>query len=1013
MIAASTPERLDRFSRLVLATLLIWAPLAIGAGWGWPLAILQLLALLALLAWLLRMVAEGRLEWRRSAVDLPFALLVAAVGLQLVLGNRPLVRWALASTPNLLDVRAPMPAVFPTLGTVAPAHTARSLLVLLTYASAYVLVVNVIRTREQLSRLIGTLVAFGGLLAFASLLDYLTGSAWLLTWREGPLGGRLAGTFPNPDHFAAWLAMMICLGLGWLAARRPTGEGRFGPRLRTREGREEFARQYLPFVALVVMALALVFTLSRAGALSLLLTFVILLLLLGRLGRIRWSLAVIGALLAIALGYAIWIGLEPFLARLRHADYAVRWVLARTTLPMIRSFPVLGVGLGAYADIYEHYQPAVLTPGKIDVRYAHNDPLQLMVELGILGTVPVLLMIWRLGRDLLGAHLLGRAGCPVGGGEEEGARRRDPFNVGIAVGAIGAVLALLIHGVFDFVGHIPANGVLAAACLGIATVALHSRFGPGGARLLTAVYARSIQSARSARLTGAIVVILSLTLVPWILRPPLVWDRLEEATRPRIDRPTALRWAEAALAVDSRNERGLAIRGRLRLEAALDTSNLGVTLDGRVLLSQEERKTTSLPLARGAVEDFRAALTVTPLDPYVHESLARAHWTLALIDSEHASAHLSDALASFARAVESAPESPFAYRSLAVLAVPQGERFTDVGLQAARNAVERDPTLLAELVDRFLRVELSPAQWIAAVPDSALDRLELGALLERRVMFPEATHAYRQAAEIAQARDSLVPRWMLGRLLVRQERAREALAELDRALTLDVANPELHLERAKALAALGDAGALEAYRLALQNAEVRARQSGDDAQPFGPLPPRAQALVVDAIGEPRVTPGRYRRALAQYLTDRKLWDEALKQWDVVLGETPKDGAAHFAQGVALDGIRAREQAVEAYRRAVALDANNVVFRLRLAQRLWETEQYYQAMNEWRTVLTQSPGNLEARLALARAHVKSGQRSEAVAEYQRLLLIAPDQPEVRRELERLGRQVQGPGTPARD
>src|SRR4029450_1462106 len=101
-------------------------------------------------------------------------------------------------------------------------------------------------------------------------------------------------------------------------------------------------------------------------------------------------------------------------------------------------------------------------------------------------------------------------------------------------------------------------------------------------------------------------------------------------------------------------------------------------------------------------------------------------------------------------------------------------------------------------------------------------------------MSPQAAHAYRQAAEIAQARDSLLPRWMLARLLVGQDRAREALAELHRPLTLDVANPELHLERAKALAALGDAGALDAYRLALLNAEVRARARGDSQQALGP-----------------------------------------------------------------------------------------------------------------------------------------------------------------------------------
>src|SRR5262249_46149395 len=144
----------------------------------------------------------------------------------------------LAPSPNPFDVPARLPALVLGLGTVAPSHTARSLFVLLTYASAYVLVVNVVRAREQLDRLVGVLVAFGGLLAFFSVLDYLTGHAWLLWWRDRPLRGRLAGTFPNPDHFAAWLTMAICLGLGWLAARQSNRGGRLIPRFRSREGRE-------------------------------------------------------------------------------------------------------------------------------------------------------------------------------------------------------------------------------------------------------------------------------------------------------------------------------------------------------------------------------------------------------------------------------------------------------------------------------------------------------------------------------------------------------------------------------------------------------------------------------------------------------------------------------------------------------------------------------------------------------------------------------------------------------
>ena len=91
------------------------------------------------------MVAEGRLEWRRSAVDLPLALLIAVVAVELALGNRPLALWALEPSSNPFDVPARLPATFFALGTVAPAHTTRSLVVLLTYAGAYLLVVNIVR----------------------------------------------------------------------------------------------------------------------------------------------------------------------------------------------------------------------------------------------------------------------------------------------------------------------------------------------------------------------------------------------------------------------------------------------------------------------------------------------------------------------------------------------------------------------------------------------------------------------------------------------------------------------------------------------------------------------------------------------------------------------------------------------------------------------------------------------------------------------------------------------------
>ncbi len=950
------------------------------------------------------MVAERRLEWRRTALDLPLALLIVLVLLQLALGNRPLATWALASPPDpSLPVELPTP--FLTLGTVSPTHTLRSLLILLTYAGVYILVVNLIRTRQQLDRLVRALLLGGGLLAFLGLLDYLAGEAWLLLWRQEPFTtGRLSATFANPDHFAAWLAMLACLGLGYLAARRrQSGEetsllGRLG----SREGREQTVRRYLPFVGVGVMTLALVFTLSRAGGLSLLFALAVLLVLLGALGRTRWSLVVVGVLLAVTLGYGAWIGLEPFLARVRHGEYANRWLLSLSTLPMVPDFPLLGVGLGAYRDIYFRYQPSALGPGTVYYAVAHNDLLQFVVELGLLGGALFLFAVWRVGRDLLASHLLGRGRCPVGGGEDEGAQRSDPFSVSLALGALSGVLALAFHSGFDFGARVAANGTLAAACLGIATVALHTRFSMGGERLLTEVRSCSFGTGRLLPvMVGAAAFALSLALVSVIVRPPLVAAKLEEAKIPSAEGPTALIRVEQALALDPRDVRALGARARLRFDAALQVWESGQRTDGRILTAWEERRQEALPLLTGAIQDLRTGLSLTPSDPFLHERLAWAHGAVATIDASRRSEHLSSAVTHLHRAIALAPENPFLHRSLAALAVPQGEPFLQVGLRAARGAVQRDLGLLTDLVERFVPLGLSQTQWVTMVPDSTLDRLELGALLEARALLSEAGHVYQRALELATPAEAALGRWMLAGLLTRQGNVPGAIIDLEAALRHDPENAELHLAHAQALAARGDPGALEAFRVAVLHADAQARQPGRDPLPFLTTSPRARGLIAARLDPRERGPLRYRRALAQYLVDRKLWLQALREWEGVLAEAPRDPAAHSSRGVALDGLGARDQALEAYRQAVALDGRSVSFRLRLAERLWETDQYYQAINEWRAVLSQEPGHVEARLALARAYLKTGDRTEAFREYQRVLQITPDQPEARRGLARLG------------
>jgi len=996
--ADSPAPRLAYANAALLYGLLVWPAVAGGAHQGWPLAATQLLALLGLLGWILRMLADRRLEWRRTALDLPAALLIVLVLAQLALGNRPLRAWGLAPPPADPAALVELPAPFLALGTVSPDQTAQSLGLFLTYASAYVLVVNLIRRRGELDRLVRTLLLVGGLLSFLGLIDYLSREAWLLGWRGNPSPSRLSGTFVNPDHWASWLGMLTCLGIGYLAARR--GSDHHGPSLagliNSRRQREAAIRRYLPFVGIGLTSLALVFTLSRGAVASLLITLVALLVLLGRSGRLRWSLALLAALAAITLACGVGIGLAPFLARLGGTDYGGRLIQWLTTLPMLTAFPTLGVGLGAYKDIYFHYQPPALAPGKVYFPYAHNDVLQLAVELGVAGTALVVFAAWRVARDLVAGHLFGRGGCPVAAGEGRGRRRNDPWSLGIALGALGGVGALSVHSLFDFSARIPANGILGAACLGIATVALHTRFTAKGEQHLAATRSRALGPGRllpAAAGTAAIVAAAALT---WpILAPAVVLARL-----PAPGEPAPLARIEDALAVDRGNARLLRARAELRLEAVRRIWSAGAASGDRVFPPLEEAR--PLDLLNGAVEDVRLALSRVPSDPFLHELLARAHATATAIDPSRRSAHWSEMMTHARRAIALAPDNPFLYRTLAALAMSGPAPMIEVGLRSSREAVQRDPALLPALVDRFLPLNLAADQWVAMVPDGAVDRLELGGLLESRGFLNEAALVYRRAREAASGGEGVLARWALATLLIDTERYEAAVIELEAALRLDPENPELHLARAHALAGIGDPAALPAYRAALAAAEARVIEPSREGFVWGVPAPRAQALArLGRAAQPR--PTRYRRAFAQYLTDQKLWGEALAEWNRALGEAPLDASGHFSRGVALDGTGGGAAAIEAYRKAVSLDGKRLRFRLRLAERLWDADQYYQAIDEWRAVSAGQPGNLEVLLPLARAYVRVGEQSLALREYQRILTIAPEQVEAQQAWARL-RQV---------
>lgn len=119
--------------------------------------------------------------------------------------------------------------------------------------------------------------------------------------------------------------------------------------------------------------------------------------------------------------------------------------LARITVwggivEMIKDYPLLGAGPGTFAIVYTQYQP-----GGFDYRtfMGHNDYLHFVSETGLL-LIPV--MAWM----IVALFIKGFK------------KLNNPSRLvrGITLGAMSGITAILVHSIFDFNLHIPANAIL-------------------------------------------------------------------------------------------------------------------------------------------------------------------------------------------------------------------------------------------------------------------------------------------------------------------------------------------------------------------------------------------------------------------------------------------------------------------------------------------------------------------------------------------------------------------------
>jgi O-antigen ligase len=197
----------------------------------------------------------------------------------------------------------------------------------------------------------------------------------------------------------------------------------------------------------VVATIALFFTTARGGILSFFAGMLVFFLLISRKGISRAKLIPICIFALILTGYLLFFGISPIIERFAESSMTTesRFVAWRGTLSAFRDYPIFGSGLGTFQYIFKVYQPEGL---RLYWNHAHNDYLELLLELGIVGSLIAVFFFTVILRTIMKTDW----------------SEREMY---IGAAFLSSITTIAVHSIVDFNLHIPSNALLFSLILGL------------------------------------------------------------------------------------------------------------------------------------------------------------------------------------------------------------------------------------------------------------------------------------------------------------------------------------------------------------------------------------------------------------------------------------------------------------------------------------------------------------------------------------------------------------------
>ena len=336
------------------------------------------------------------------------------------------------------------------------------------------------------------IVTIGVLEAGLGLWQYFSGTGEQVRYFFGGSGEHLRwGTYANHDHYAGFLEMALPFAVVYPVALLHRARARahsltldtwhlkpafstrhLAPPPHTPHLAPALSRHLAPDTrhlapALAVWALAgvilagIVFSFSRMGFIAALFSLFVMGALAFGARPVSWvasarkrQAGAVGMVAALLLTGFLF--LPPDKLILRFAQIASvegltaegRIKLWAETIPLIKAYPVFGCGLGGYETAFSRFKVSGVL---VTDDFAHNDYLQLLAELGLVGFA-------------VGATL---AFSAVRMAVRRAVSCADPGTRCFAVACAGALAAILLHSLVDFNLYIPANAMLLAWIAGM------------------------------------------------------------------------------------------------------------------------------------------------------------------------------------------------------------------------------------------------------------------------------------------------------------------------------------------------------------------------------------------------------------------------------------------------------------------------------------------------------------------------------------------------------------------